>query len=47
VFEKDGACQSGFSFSGPSSRYTDAKLAALRDLAVEGARELSYRFKTV
>ena len=26
VLEKDGSCQSGISFSGPSSRYTDAKL---------------------
>jgi len=45
VFEKDGACQSGLSFSGPSSRYTDAKLAELRDVALEGARELSLRLK--
>ena len=47
IFEKNGACQSGFSFSGPSSRYTDAKLEQLRDVAVEGAREFTYRLKTV
>ena len=47
IFEKDGSCQSGFSFSGPSSRYTDAKLEELRDTALDGARELSYRLKAV
>jgi DNA-binding IclR family transcriptional regulator len=46
MFEKDGSCQSGISFSGPQSRYTDAKLAELRDIALVGARELSQRFKT-
>jgi DNA-binding IclR family transcriptional regulator len=45
VLEKDGSCQSGISFSGPSSRYTDAKLEELRDVALEGARELSLGLK--
>ena len=31
AFEKDASCQSGFSFSGPISRYTDAKLEELRE----------------
>jgi len=45
VFEKDGSCHSGISFSGPISRFTDLKLEELRDAALEGARELSDRLK--
>ena len=41
IFERDGTVMSGISLSGPSSRYTLAKLDQLRLEAVEAARELT------
>ncbi len=41
VFERDGTVTSGISLSGPSSRYTLAKLDQLRLEAADAARELS------
>ena len=41
VFDKSGALHGGISLSGPSSRYTQDRLAELRDCALREARELS------
>lgn len=43
VFENGGRLHGGISLSGPSSRYTQAKLRELRDCALKAARELSRR----
>jgi DNA-binding IclR family transcriptional regulator len=41
VFGSGGVLRGGVSLSGPSSRYTQEKLVALRDCALGEARELS------
>lgn len=41
VFEPGGGVAGGISLSGPSSRYTDAKLAELRDAALAVAADLA------
>ncbi|MBE0532244.1 MAG: IclR family transcriptional regulator [Rhodospirillales bacterium] len=43
VFGKNGALVGGISLSGPSSRYSQAKLEELRDCALVAARNLSER----
>lgn len=43
VYTKGGALHGGISLSGPSSRYTQEKLAELRDVALREARALSAR----
>jgi len=43
VYTKGGSLHGGISLSGPSSRYTQDKLAELRDIALGEARELSAR----